>query len=99
MKTVLVSILFLLFLSGCVTDPIIKQETVLIAPPKSLIVKCRVHTPPAIDEYIASDWSTKEKLLIDAYNKQMTTVQGCNIRIDALNEWIEKQKELYKDKP
>lgn len=89
-------------LSGCFgfgkkPEPEIKYvySNVLIAPPDKLIKDCEVVPPPVVDTYMQSDWSDKEKLLVQAYTLATEKAILCNVGIDGLRTWKKEQLKLY----
>lgn len=100
MKHLFTLLFICLFLTACETNPTIqyKTQTVLIYPPKELIVKCESDIPPKKTEYTNSTTEQKEKLLVDYSNAQTTHLRKCASTINKIDDWVEKQKKIYNDK-
>lgn len=89
-------------LSGCFgfgkkPEPEIKYvyKNVLIAPPDKLIKDCEIQEPPQAEAYLQSDWSDKEKLLMESFSRATEKAILCNVGIDGLRTWKKEQLKLY----
>lgn len=100
MKQLLIFFSICLLLAGCETNPVVqyKTQTVLIYPPKELMVKCESDSPPKKSEYIVATTEQKEKLLVDYGNAQTTHLRKCASTVNKIEEYVEKQKKIYNDK-
>lgn len=97
---VLISILSLV---GCETNPTITEErsvykTILVTPPDELLQDCSVEPPPDKEIYRKSEWTDKEKLLVDTYENALKNAILCNVSKKSLRDWKKKQQEIYPSK-
>lgn len=85
-------------LTGCGTTKevlVVKTKNVLIVPPDELMEKCTVNAPPAIKDYVESNWQKKEELLVTYSGQQMKNLFACDEKLKNLREWKVKQINLY----
>ncbi len=83
-----------MLLVGCKTIET-KHTTTFIAPPSALLVECAPTEPPAVDKYMAADWSAKEELLTTYANAQTLALAKCNVDKRSLQQWVNDQKAIY----
>jgi hypothetical protein len=98
-----ITFLLVIFLTACQTNPSVPEErivynTILVTPPDELLKDCELQTPPNVDEYMKSDWSGKEELLVTAYNEATKKTILCSVSKKTLREWKQKQQEIYSTK-
>ena len=49
----------------------IVYNTVLVVPPDDLLQDCDIEPPPDANVYIKSEWTDKEKLLVNTYENTL----------------------------
>ena len=93
-----IAIVFLgVALSGCATtEPVVKYETVVIAPEDNLLLDCPVTAPPNQTAYLQMTAREKEEALAAYGNKQTGNVGNCNIDKAGLRKWKAEQLKKYK---
>lgn len=89
MKTLAIAVFASVILVGCgTTEPIINTQIITVTPPSSLMVNVPVVPPPDKKIYLSlTEWSDKEKMLVDVYNQQTSNIGQCNIQLNKLSEW------------
>lgn len=98
-----ITFLVALTLAACQHNPTVPEErivykTILVTPPDELLKDCELQTPPNVEEYMRSDWSEKEALLVTAYDGAMRKTILCSVSKKTLREWKQKQQEVYSTK-
>jgi len=93
--------LLLILLSGCGENPtkpdIIKTNTVVVSIPNELITTCIVTQPPKIENYVLSNYLTKEDILVKYSINLLNDLTLCNNKIYAIQEWNTKQLSIYEN--
>jgi hypothetical protein len=84
------SLLAVVLLAGCCTDPKIIYRTQMIAPEDNLLVDCIVSTPPDINNYELGTMSDREKQLADYTSALLKDASVCNKQFVALRDWKTK---------
>lgn len=103
-KITLISLLMLL-LNGCTSTTVPPPVKIPVAIPSSLLLPCDVEAPPtaneiinALDRYKAvgvTDENEARFLLMTEHWLLQTDALGlCNIQVDKLREWNERQRNL-----
>ena len=91
--------LFVALLVGCgTTQPIIQYKTVLLEPPDSLLQDCKTEEPPDPQQYVASSWPEKERLIMKANSANMKNIDLCNVDKRNLRQWKVDQKRMLDEK-
>ena len=101
----LTSIIALAFLAltGCAaTDPpkpeiLIQYRNVPVLPPDDFLKDCDLTAPPDIEAYLNADWSKKEELLMQSYQKSTSQIILCNVERKNLRAWKKEQVRLFND--
>jgi uncharacterized lipoprotein YehR (DUF1307 family) len=96
------SVLLVIFLSGCGTVPprevVTDIKLVPIEIPKPLLKKCKATPPIPPDEYINMKAEKKEEALTDLNIKLYTDIKNCNEQIEGINKYQTNQLEIIKGK-
>ena len=87
------SVICLLGLTGCVSNPVVRTETIVIMPPETLMTEVVPEPPPNISDYTSMSNSDKEDILTELLRKQTQKVETCNSQLSSIRKWgIETMK-------
>lgn len=76
------------------TDPVVRYKNIAGLPPDALLQDCPVTAPPSRQNYLAQDWTAREKLLADTNTAQYSNISLCNTDKAGLRAWKIKQQKL-----
>lgn len=100
MKKIITLALTAAFVSGCATQPTEKTSyrTKVLDIPEDFLKPCDLQAPPDIESYMAMELSDREKEMVKAYNGATAKTIVCNVRLNKLKQYIEKQKQDLQSK-
>lgn len=93
MKRMLFLATAVLALSGC-GHTVYLTTTKVVAPEDHLLVDCQVVAPPPADAYKQATTDKREELLFDMNDKQLLSITSCNVRLQELRTWKQKQLQI-----
>lgn len=106
MKNVFTILFFSTVLVGCANfnkkpEVIVKTvtENIYVEIPKEFLIPCDVSKPPNKEMYLKLNASDKEYELVMYSTNLLVNIAQCNIRINKLKQWNDKQRNVFKTDP
>lgn len=94
----LLMLVFVLFLAGCVTQPVVRivqsEKMVLLEPEQKYLADCQATEPPTVQEYMAMGVDQREDILTRRLTEEYKHRQECTLDKRSLRDLLVKQRAI-----